>query len=151
MMPAQHPNAIATAAANAPIKPVMLYVEDDPMSRKVMVLCLKIRMKLPQYTIFEDSVDFLARLQALSPRPEVIFLDIHMKPHSGFEMLAMLRGLDAFKTVPVIALTASVMNEEVMLLRTSGFDGCLAKPLDMEGFPDQLMRIMQGERPWRIT
>ncbi len=116
-----------------------------------MELCLKMRLKLSQYTIFNDSADFMSHAQALDPRPDVIFLDIHMKPYSGFEMLAMLREDEQFKTVPIVALTASVMNEEVHLLKTSGFDGCLAKPLDMDAFPDQFNRILNGERIWRIV
>jgi CheY-like chemotaxis protein len=131
-------------------EPVILYVEDDPQSRKLMNMLLKGRMKLPHVTILEDSQDFLANVEALDPKPNIILLDIHMKPFNGFEMLTMLRDLPWTQETPIVALTASVMNEEVQRLRSIGFNGCLAKPIDLETFPDTLQRILDGETIWRI-
>lgn len=131
-------------------QPVVLYVEDDPQSRKLMQLLLKGRMQLPHVTILEDSEDFLERVDEIDPKPNIIFLDIHMKPHDGFEMLAMLRQLEWVKNVPVVALTASAMNEEVHKLRSAGFNGCLAKPIDLATFPETMHMIVGGEHVWRI-
>ena len=133
------------------IKPAVLYVEDDPQSRRLMQMLLKGRMQLPNVSLFEDSSDFLNRANALNPKPDVIFLDIHVKPHDGFEMLALLRSSDWTQNIPIVALTASVMNEEVHMLRTAGFDGCLAKPIDLDTFPETFDRILRGEVIWRIT
>lgn len=129
--------------------PILLYVEDEPRSRKVMQMITR-DMGLSDVIIFEDSTDFQNRVSTLNPKPDVIFLDIHMKPYTGFEMLAMLRQLRMYDGIPVVAMTASVMNEEVQQLRTAGFDGCLAKPIDMDTFPETLQRIMNGELIWRI-
>jgi CheY-like chemotaxis protein len=128
----------------------VLYVEDEARSRKVMQMIAQ-EMGLATVTIFEDSTDFLSRLQALPKQPDVIFLDIHMKPYTGFEMLQMLRKLPQYDRTPIVAMTASVMNEEVIQLRTAGFDGCLAKPIDMDTFPETLNRIVEGEMIWRIV
>ncbi len=131
-------------------QPVVLYVEDDPQSRRLMSMLLTGRMKLPHVTILEDSQDFLAKIDLLDPKPDVILLDIHMKPYTGFEMLKMLRQIEWAKDTPVIALTASVMNEEVQQLRNAGFNGCLAKPIDLQTFPEMLERVIAGESIWRI-
>jgi two-component system, cell cycle response regulator DivK len=131
-------------------KPVVLYVEDEPRSRRVMQMITD-DMGLTHVTIFEDSTDFMARFAALEPKPDVIFLDIHMTPHTGFEMLAMLREADQSINVPVVAMTASVMNEEIHKLKSAGFDGCIAKPIDFDTFPETLQRIMSGEKIWRIV
>jgi len=133
------------------IEPIVLYVEDDSRSRRVMKMMLVNRLQLPYVTIFEDSEDFLARVEALDPKPDLIFLDIHVDPYDGFEMLAMLRDSDTFADTTVVALTASVMNEEVNQLKESGFDGCLAKPIDSDTFPEVLSLIAQGETIWHIT
>ncbi|MBL8161991.1 MAG: response regulator [Anaerolineae bacterium] len=132
-------------------EPVVLYVEDDVNSRKLMEMLLKRRMKLKHVTILEDSQNFISNMQALDPKPNLILLDIHMLPHNGFEMLAMLREMSWVGDTPIVALTASVMNEEVQRLRNAGFDGCISKPLEIEDFPDTIARILEGERVWRIT
>lgn len=130
--------------------PAVLYVEDDPQSRKLMKMLLVGRMKLTDVTIFEDSTDFLERVAKLESKPDIIFLDIHMKPYTGFEMLKMLRDLEWSKTIPIVALTASVMNEEVQTLRTAGFNSCLAKPIDLATFPETFQQILAGATLWRI-
>jgi CheY-like chemotaxis protein len=130
-------------------QPVILYVEDEARSRKVMRMIAS-EMDIADLTIFEDSSDFLTRIEALNPKPDLIFLDIHVKPHSGFEMLEMVRQVQPLKEVPVVAMTASVMNEEIQQLRVAGFNGCIAKPIDMDTFPDSVRRILNGEAIWRI-
>jgi CheY-like chemotaxis protein len=131
-------------------KPVVLYVEDDANSRRLMNLLLSRRMQLPHTTILENSENFLQRIEALDPKPDIIFLDIHLQPYNGFEMLEILQQFDWIKRTPVIALTASVMSEEVQRLRALGFNGCLAKPIDLSTFPDTFERILAGEAIWRI-
>ena len=131
-------------------QPVVLYVEDDPQSRKLMSMLLKGRMKLPHVTILEDSDNYQAHVEALDPKPDIILLDIHMKPINGFEMLTLLREYAWVENTPIVALTASVMSEEVQRLRSIGFDGCLAKPIDLQTFPETLERILDGETIWRI-
>src|SRR5579862_8639148 len=104
-------------------QPAVVYIEDDPLNRKLMGLMLKGRMKLPYVTILEDSHDFLAEIERLDPKPDIILLDIHVTPYNGFEMLAMLREVEWAANIPIVALTASVMNDEVQQLRNVGFNG----------------------------
>ena len=130
--------------------PAVLYIEDDTQSREVMEVLLIHVMGLSNVSIFEDSADFLARAKQLQPRPDVVLLDIHIRPHNGFEMLQAFRQDAVFRSVPIVALTASVMNEEVQRLRQAGFSGTLAKPIDMDTFPALLSRLLSGENIWRI-
>ena len=132
-------------------QPAILYVEDETHSRKVMKILLQGRIGLTDVTIFDSSIDFLRRAEELSPRPDVIFLDIHVGPHNGFEMLKMLRHSEHFARTRIVALTASVMNEEVQQLQMAGFDGCLGKPLNADTFPEVLQRIVAGEDVWQIA
>jgi CheY-like chemotaxis protein len=132
-------------------QPTILYVEDEARSRRVMQMLLVNSMKLDNVTIFEDSSDLIARVDALEPKPDVIFLDIHVAPYNGFQMLDMLRKSGRYNDTIIVALTASVMNEEVTQLRESGFDGCLSKPVDIDTFPELLTLILKGEELWHIT
>ena len=132
-------------------QPYYLYVEDDRLSRMVMDMFLGNMMGLSSYTIFEDSTDFMVRLKALPVRPDIILLDIHVRPLNGFEMLKSIRSDPDFTDCRIVALTASVMNEEVKQLREAGFDGTIGKPLDATSFPGLLNKIQRGEAVWQIT
>jgi two-component system cell cycle response regulator DivK len=131
-------------------QPTFLYIEDDPLSREVMAMLLQ-SLGYSQLTMFEDSVDFLARIEALPAAPDVFFLDIHMKPHNGFEMLTTLRAHPTYASKIVIAITASVMNEEVAQLREAGFNGAIGKPLDFDNFAPLMEHVLNGEAVWHIT
>jgi CheY-like chemotaxis protein len=128
-----------------------LYIEDDESSRKVIHLIMQQVMGVERLTIFEDSHNFMERLAALPEPPDVILLDIHVRPLSGFEMLKLLRQSPEHCLKPIIALTASVMNEEIIQLRASGFDGAIAKPLRYQTFPDLLTKILRGEQVWHVA
>src|SRR5688572_21823385 len=128
----------------------ILYVEDDAGSRKVMQYLVRGGLQDCQLTMFEDSQDFMARLEMLETQPTVIMLDIHVEPFSGFEMLQQLRADERYQDLPILALTASVMNEEIQKLRLAGFSGVLAKPLNPDLFPEQFKRILGGEQVWNI-
>ena len=130
--------------------PVILYFEDDALSREVMKACLTRGLGYHNVTIFPDSSQFNAKLASLVEKPDVIFLDIHMEPMDGFAMLRQIRQNEQFRSTKVIALTASVMNEEVKLLKEAGFDGVIAKPLDYDTFPQVLHRILHGEQVWHV-
>jgi CheY-like chemotaxis protein len=128
----------------------LLYVEDDLQSCEIMQLLIQEMMGLPNLVIFENSADFMARVTRLNPQPDVILLDIHVAPNDGFHMLKMLRNHPNYCQKPIVALTASVMNEEIQQLQEAGFDGIIAKPIDLDTFPETLSRIMDGERIWHV-
>lgn len=127
-------------------KPIVLYVEDDAPSREIMVLVLKKMMNCTVYHIFDSSENFMSAVRALDPQPNIILLDIHVPPYNGFDMLAFLRADNAYKHTPIVALTASVMNEEVQRLQNAGFNAVFSKPIDIDTFPEKLTRILQGEK-----
>ena len=130
---------------------VFLYVEDDAHSREALTVILQRIMKIEHLYVFENSENFAARIGALAPRPDVILLDIHMEPITGFEMLKLLRQNLGYRDTKIIALTASVMNEEVELLKESGFDAVIGKPIHVASFPGLIQRVVNGESFWYIT
>jgi CheY-like chemotaxis protein len=129
-------------------EPVFLYIENDELSREVMKTLLTRGLGYRDVTLFETSAYFEQNLEGLARKPDVIFLDIHMEPLDGFEMLKLIRRNKDCYATPVIALTASVMNEEVRRLREAGFDGAIAKPINYDTFPAALDRILNGEQVW---
>ena len=132
-------------------QPVLVYVEDDEASIFVMKMVVERVMGLPKLHVLQSRADFVQQVKDLGVVPDVILLDIHMKPYGGIELLSMLRGDPQFKCSKVVALTASVTNEEVSLLKDSGFDGAIAKPLNIDAFPNLIARITNGEQIWYVA
>ncbi|GAB1421319.1 hypothetical protein MASR2M15_14760 [Anaerolineales bacterium] len=125
-----------------------LYVEDDPLSRDVMELMMRNVIGAKRITILESSDHFVTRLNELDYQPDLILLDIHVKPLDGFQMLEILRKHETYHRSKIIALTASVMSDEIEQLRISGFDGAISKPLSVQSFPHLLEKIIHGESVW---
>ena len=128
----------------------LLCVEDDSSNRLVMKLLVEKTLHANYYAILEDSADFLARVRDLPVRPDIILLDIHVSPLNGFQMLQLIREDPVYCNTKVVALTASVMNEEVEQLRKSGFDGAIGKPIILSTFPVIIERILKGETIWQV-
>ena len=132
-------------------QPVLVYVEDDEASILIMKMVVERVMGLPNLYVLQSRADFVQQVKGLGVVPDVFLLDIQMKPYDGVELLSMLRGDPQFNDSKVIALTASVTNEEVSLLKSGGFDGAIAKPLNINAFPDLIARIINGEHVWYIA
>jgi two-component system, cell cycle response regulator DivK len=127
-----------------------LYVEDNDSNRTVMRLLMEYAMSVQSLAIFEDSSNFMERVKALPQPPDVILLDIHVRPLDGFEMLDLLRADTVYHQSKIIAVTASVTSEEIEEMSFAGFDGGIGKPLRVETFPGLLTRILNGETVWHV-
>jgi len=129
-------------------QPVLVYVEDDEASIEVMKAIVEKVLKLETFHVLPSSADFAQRVKRLNVTPDLFLLDIQMKPCDGFELLSMLRDDPEFDKSKAVALTASVMSEDVARLKDGGFDGAIAKPLNIAALPDLLARIMDGAKIW---
>ena len=132
------------------LQPFFVYVEDDELSRMVMVMMFEKAMNTKNYVIYKDSVDFIKNLHALPLVPDVILLDVHVRPYDSFEMLGMLRAQTSLHNCCVVALTASVMNEEIEQLRLAGFNGAIGKPISATTFPGFIERLLKGNAVWQV-
>lgn len=89
-------------------------------------------------------------MRALPQRPDIIFLDIQVRPLTGYEMLQLLREKPDFAALPIIALTANVMSNDVEHMKRVGFSGLIAKPIANRIFPLLFKKILAGEPVWYI-
>jgi two-component system cell cycle response regulator DivK len=80
----------------------------------------------------------------------VFLLDIRVDPIDGFEMLKLLQNNPDYADSLFVAITASVMNDEVDKLKDAGFDGGISKPIKQREFPDQMKALLSGESVWLI-
>jgi len=139
-----------TKMSESPSQTKLLYVDDDALSREVMhVLASKVIGA--DITLLDDNTNFMDKVRDLPAVPDVIFLDIQMRPHDGYEMLKMLRGDSMYREATVIAMTASVMATDVQALRAAGFNGLIGKPILRQVFPSLLKQILTGEPVWFVS
>ena len=71
---------------------------------------------------------------AQTHRPNLILLDIHLPEMNGFQVFEHLGSHERTKDIPVIALSADAMPENVNKALTIGFHEYLTKPLDIRRF-----------------
>ena len=88
--------------------------------------------------------------QDTMPQIDLILLDIHLPEEDGYEVLARLRKDERFRNTRVVAVTADVSNTNLNRAQAAGFDGFLAKPINVDLFPDQIRRILEGESIWDV-
>ena len=132
-------------------EPSFLYVDDDTLSRDVIKIILETIMGFSQVTYLANSHNFMEQIQALPCAPTVIFLDIKVHPHDGFEMLADLRKNSTYQNTKIVALTANVMANDVEKMKMAGFSGLISKPIIHRIFPELLHKILAGESVWYIS
>jgi two-component system, cell cycle response regulator DivK len=85
------------------------------------------------------------------PRLDLILMDIRLPYEDGYGALRKIRASSALKDTLVVAVTAEASLEQINKARQAGFDGFLGKPLDMDRFPDQIRRILNGEAVWELN
>lgn len=129
----------------------ILYIEDDRLSREIVERLVRKSLKIGHLHVMDMTENYLDRVKALHPRPQVILLDIHMHPYSGFDVLRQLRAEPGFASARIVALTASVTNRDLQVLREHGFDAAIAKPVRITTFPQLLQRIINGENIWTVV
>ena len=81
---------------------------------------------------------------------DLILLDIHLPEEDGYQVLTRLREDERFSDTRVVAVTADVSDVNLSRAKTVGFDGFLAKPINVDLFPDQIRRILKGELVWDL-
>ena len=113
---------------------LILLVEDNEKNMKLARDLLQYHgFAIVEATNAEDGVR-LARERT----PKLVLMDIQLPGMDGVTALGQLRADKATSTIPVVAMTASVMKEDRERFQTAGFDGFITKPIDVRAFPQQV-------------
>jgi two-component system cell cycle response regulator DivK len=70
-------------------------------------------------------------------------MDIQLPGMGGIEALKALRADPATAALPVVAITASVMQQDRQEIMRAGFDGFVEKPINLRGLLDTVQRTMR--------
>lgn len=125
---------------------VVLLVEDDPADQKLMRVSLeeqKIANNLYVVGSAEEALDFLYRRGKYSeaPRPDLILLDLNMPGMGGKEFLRRVKADQALKQIPVVVLTVSEAEKDIIDSYSLYASGYIHKPgtlQELEGIMEKV-------------
>ncbi len=119
-----------------------LIIDDNPDNLEVLAEMLD-ELSITHTTVQDPAA--LAETLAHLPQVDLVFLDLELPGIDGYAVLDKLKN-DFRLAARVIAYT--VHESEASNARRIGFDGFLAKPLNVSRFPAQIKRILNGESVW---
>lgn len=120
------------------MKPVILVVEDNERNRKLVRTILEFR----GYEVVECDDGAPSLELAKAHRPALVLMDIQLQTMSGIEALARLRADPETSAIPVVAVTASVTPSERERVASCGFNGYIAKPIDVGSFGAMVDKLL---------
>jgi CheY-like chemotaxis protein len=124
----------------------VLLVEDDPgdvLMTKEAFEHYKLRNVLHVVTDGEQALQFLRRTggYADAPRPGLILLDLNLPRLDGLEVLAELKADPVLKVIPVVILTTSQAQQDVLRSYALHANAYVSKPVDFETFIEAIRQI----------
>ena len=139
--------------------PAILLAEDNPNDVELTIEALDQHHLANRVTVAHDGVEaleFLRREGAFSERPPgdpaVVLLDIKMPRKDGLEVLREIRGDPALKRIPVVILTSSREEQDLITSYDLGVNAYVVKPVDFASFIDAVKELgmfwaLINERP----
>jgi CheY-like chemotaxis protein len=124
----------------------VLLVEDNQGDVELTTLALEESKLSINLSVVEDgaaAIEFLRHRKseyANSPHPDLILLDLNLPKKSGHEVLAEIKIDEVLKRIPVVVLTTSQAEEDILKAYNNYASGYIAKPA---GF-DQFVRVVRS-------
>lgn len=122
----------------------ILLVEDNPADVRLMHEALKSGRLYCQLVVVEDgeaALDYLQRRPPHqdAPRPDLVLLDLNLPKKNGMEVLSVVKSDDGLRSIPVVVLTTSDRDEDVVKSYALHANCYIRKPPRLEDF----MRVVQ--------
>lgn len=132
-----------------PSKKIMLIVEDDPDDIYLIGEAIDESQLDVQVFIVEDGLELMDYLrhtgkysdESLSPRPDLILLDLNMPKKDGREALAEIKADHALRSIQVVVLTTSNAEEDREITYELGSSGFVTKPASFKGLKEAITKI----------
>src|SRR5262245_55170441 len=118
---------------------LILIVEDNEKNLKLVRDVLQVKgYETIEAGTAEDGIE-LARTR----KPDLVLMDIQLPGMNGIDALRVLRADASTARIPVIAVTASVMQQDRNLITEAGFDGYIGKPINLREFIDTVRAMLE--------
>ncbi len=124
---------------------VILIVEDNEKNMKLVRDVLQFK----GYQTLEAATAKEGLKLAREERPDLVLMDIQLPDMDGIAALAHLRADGLTQSIPVLAVSASVMPDDQQRIVASGFDAYITKPISVKSFIETVERFIgkaQGEQ-----
>ena len=109
----------------------ILYIEDNPSNLKLVQTVLQSHQNIR----FLSAKTALSGIDlAISERPHLVLMDINLPDIDGFEARNRLSDSEQTAGIPVVALSANAMPEDIEKARTAGFTDYITKPININKF-----------------
>ncbi len=120
----------------------VLYIEDNPANLKLVSHIFAKYQHINLVTAHEPE---LGLQLAATHHPELILLDINMPRMDGFEVLEILRHQPGLASIPIVAITANAMPQDIERGKAAGFSDYLTKPLNVTHFMEVVERYLRQQ------
>jgi CheY-like chemotaxis protein len=128
----------------------ILFAEDDPDDRVLLTEAVQMLSSDCDIRFVKDGNELMEYLQHRgryesendSPRPALIMLDLNMPGKDGREAAREIKGDPGLRQIPIVVLTTSKREEDVLRLYDIGVNSFLRKPASFEG----LLRLIRKVR-----
>ena len=114
---------------------LILVVEDNELNMKLARDVLQFHGFRTVETVNGEDGVAIAR----EHHPDLILMDISLPGIDGVEATRQLKGDPSTADIPIVALTASVLQADRARFEEAGFVGLIAKPIDVMAFPKQVL------------
>ena len=124
----------------------ILLVEDDPGDVLLIREAFEDNKVHNRLHVVPDGVEALTFLRqegvhADAPRPDLVLLDLNLPRKDGREVLAEVKGDESLQHIPVVVLTTSKAEEDVLRSYKLHANAYVTKPVDFDRFIDVVRRI----------
>ena len=124
----------------------ILLVEDDPGDELITREAFehnKLQNRLHVAHDGQEGLDYLYRRGefADAPRPDLILLDLNLPRYDGREVLAQIKADPELRHIPVVVLTASAAEEDLLRSYRLHANAYITKPVDFPQFAEVIRRI----------
>ena len=119
---------------------LVLIVEDNDKNLKLVRDVLQAKGYQTVEAVSAEEALVIARERL----PQLVLMDIQLPGMNGIEALRRLRADPATRGIPVIAISASVMQQARREIVTAGFDGFIEKPIDLKQFLGTVARALKS-------
>lgn len=117
---------------------LILIIEDNDKNLKLVRDVLQFNGYQTAEAVSAEYGLILARSQ----HPALILLDIQLPGMDGIVALRHLRADPITKSTPVIAVTASAMEQDRQRILEAGFDGYMTKPINIKQFTEEIRAVL---------